>query len=59
MNSLDGIRSSLQGQGITGLGDIFYNLTTAELYEHAVIMGEAEISEHGALLCNTAPNTGR
>ncbi|MBL8000245.1 MAG: phosphoenolpyruvate carboxykinase (ATP), partial [Candidatus Kapabacteria bacterium] len=27
--------------------------------EHAVVMGEAEISEHGALLCSTAPNTGR
>ncbi len=59
MSSAEAISSSLHAQGFTQPGDIFYNLTTAELYEHAVILGEAEISEHGALLCNTAPNTGR
>ena len=59
MDSADSLVSSLQAQGLSQLGDVYYNLTTAELYEHAVMMGEAEISEHGALLCNTAPNTGR
>lgn len=59
MKSSDELRSSLQAQGLVQLGDIYYNLTTADLYEHAVILGEAEISEHGALLCNTTPNTGR
>lgn len=55
----DVVRSALAATGIIGLGEINRNSSAAELYEHAVILGEAEISEHGALLCMTAPNTGR
>lgn len=59
MIASDALRSELASLGIIGLGEINHNSPTAELYEHAVILGEAEISEHGALLCMTAPNTGR
>lgn len=59
MMNIEELRASLAAQGLSRLGDIYHNLSTAELYEHAVVMGEAEISEHGALLCSTAPNTGR
>lgn len=59
MIASDALRSDLASLGIIGLGEINHNSSTAELYEHAVILGEAEISEHGALLCMTAPNTGR
>lgn len=59
MKSIEEIRDSLEKQGLTNLGDIFYNLPTAELYEHAVSFGEASISEHGALVAITVPHTGR
>ncbi|MCX7930825.1 MAG: phosphoenolpyruvate carboxykinase (ATP), partial [Chlorobi bacterium] len=59
MIASDALRSDLAAMGLIGLGEINHNASAAELYEHAVILGEAEISEHGALLCMTAPNTGR
>ncbi|GIV54710.1 MAG: phosphoenolpyruvate carboxykinase [ATP] [Candidatus Kapaibacterium sp.] len=59
MIASDALRSDLANLGLIGLGEINRNASAAELYEHAVILGEAEISEHGALLCMTAPNTGR
>jgi len=59
MIATETLRSELASGGLVGLGEINYNCSTAELYEHAVILGESELSEHGALLCMTAPNTGR
>lgn len=57
--SSDALRAGLEAQGLVELGDLHHNLSTAELYEHATFNFEAEISEHGALIANTAPNTGR
>jgi phosphoenolpyruvate carboxykinase (ATP) len=59
MLASEAFRAELVNIGLIGLGEITRNASAAELYEHAVILGEAEISEHGALLCMTAPNTGR
>lgn len=59
MIATEALRSELASFGLIGLSEINRNCSAAELYEHAVILGEAEISQHGALLCMTAPNTGR
>jgi phosphoenolpyruvate carboxykinase (ATP) len=37
----------------------YRNLSTAELYEHAVRNGEAMISAHGSLVVRTGQHTGR
>ena len=55
----DEIRESIEGQGLVNLGDIYYNLTTAELYEQALMLDEGIITEHGALAVNSVPYTGR
>jgi phosphoenolpyruvate carboxykinase (ATP) len=56
---MDPLRTALDGQGITNLGDIYYNLSTADLYEHALLLEEGILSEHGALSVNSVPYTGR
>ena len=52
-------KHGLEKQGLEGLGKVHWNLSAAALYEHALRRGEAEISEHGALLAHTTPHTGR
>ncbi|HEX5038568.1 MAG TPA: phosphoenolpyruvate carboxykinase (ATP), partial [Candidatus Limnocylindria bacterium] len=37
----------------------YRNLSTAELYEHAIRNGEGEISAHGSLVVRTGKHTGR
>ncbi len=59
MKSSEDILLSLHNQGIPHLNEVFYNLSTAELYEHAISNSEAELSEHGSLIAITAPHTGR
>lgn len=49
----------LQRNGLHNVGSVYYNLSPAELYEHALRNGEGVISAHGALLVVTAPYTGR
>lgn len=58
-DGMDTINSSLASQGITNLGEVNYNLTTSELYEHALLYGEGMLTEHGALSVNSVPYTGR
>lgn len=53
------VRTSLESSGLTNLGDINYNLTTSELYEHALLFDEGILTEHGALSVNSVPYTGR
>lgn len=55
----EAIRQSLEAQGFSNLGEILYNLTTPELYEHALSYDEGIITEHGALAVNSVPYTGR
>ena len=59
MKTIEEITLSLQDQGLSNLGEIFYNLSTPDLYEHALSYGEAQLSEHGALVAITSPHTGR
>jgi phosphoenolpyruvate carboxykinase (ATP) len=40
-------------------GAVHWNLTPAELYEHAVRRGEGQIIEHGPFCAVTTPHTGR
>ena len=56
---LDAIRTSLEHSGLSNLGEINHNLTTAELYEHALLFDEGILTEHGALSVNSVPYTGR
>lgn len=49
----------LNHHGITNLRHAFWNLTTAELYEHAVRRGEAQIAHQGPLVVTTGQHTGR
>jgi phosphoenolpyruvate carboxykinase (ATP) len=56
---VDAVRSSLESQGLTNLGEINYNLNTPELYEHALSFGEGILSRDGALCVNSVPYTGR
>ena len=49
----------LEDQGITGLGNVYYNLLVSQLMEHAVTKGEGHIGLGGAFLCSTGKFTGR
>lgn len=49
----------LEQQGLTQCSDLFWNLPTAELYEHALATGEGKLSSNGALVCSTGEHTGR
>ena len=57
-----GIRNAAASITTSGLKDIsavFYNLGPAELYEHSIRRGEAELTAHGALTARTGQHTGR
>lgn len=49
----------LKGYGITNVGDVYWNLSVPELYEHAVMWGEGQIVDGGPLVAYTSPHTGR
>lgn len=55
----DQLAQKLESHGLKGLGNIYWNLTAAELYEQSVRRNEAQVSEHGALIANTGKHTGR
>ncbi|MDC3253203.1 phosphoenolpyruvate carboxykinase (ATP) [Crocinitomicaceae bacterium] len=48
-----------QTVGLTNLGDQFWNLTPAELVEHAIISGQGMLTDTGALAIETGEFTGR
>ncbi len=52
-------RHGLDSNGVTEARTAFWNLSPAELYEHAVRRGEGVIAEHGPLVCRTGDHTGR
>ncbi|HSH45887.1 MAG TPA: phosphoenolpyruvate carboxykinase (ATP), partial [Longimicrobiales bacterium] len=52
-------RTELSQHGVNPSGDIHWNLTPAELVEHAVRHGEGELSADGSFVAVTAPHTGR
>ncbi len=49
----------LDDQGITGLGNVFYNLLEPDLIEHAVLRGEGKIGNGGTFMVSTGQYTGR
>ena len=50
---------TLQDQGITGLGNVWYNLMEPALVAAAVTRGEGHLGQGGAFLCTTGQFTGR
>jgi phosphoenolpyruvate carboxykinase (ATP) len=51
--------SGLEAQGIETGAEIFWNLTTAPLVEHAVRRGEGLLAKDGPLVVRTGKHTGR
>ncbi|GMV37117.1 MAG: phosphoenolpyruvate carboxykinase [ATP] 1 [Fimbriimonadales bacterium] len=49
----------MQKLEIAYTGDVHYNLSPAELIEHAIRRGEGRLASNGALVCETVPYTGR
>jgi phosphoenolpyruvate carboxykinase (ATP) len=52
-------RHGLDRLGIEDAGTVHWNLVPAELYEHALVRGEATLASHGPLLADTGSHTGR
>ncbi len=50
---------TLDAQGITGLGNVYYNYLEPALVEAAVARGEGHLGKGGAFLCTTGQFTGR
>ena len=50
---------TLEAQGITGLGSVYYNDIEPALVEAAVTRGEGRLGKGGAFLCTTGQFTGR
>ncbi len=49
----------LDNHGLKNINQAFWNLTTAELYEHSVRRNEATVAHLGPLVVNTGQHTGR
>lgn len=53
------LRKNLEGLGLKNLGEIFYNLSPASLYEHSLAQEQGILTDSGALAVNTGEFTGR
>ena len=51
--------SGLDAHGISTTGSVYWNLTAAVLYEHALQRGEGTLAAEGPLVCRTGQHTGR
>ena len=49
----------LEDQGITGVGNVYYNLLEPALVEAALVRGEGTLGKGGSLLTQTGKHTGR
>jgi len=52
-------RFGVDQHGIVNAGTVYWNLTPAALYEHAVRRGEGSVAEDGPLVTRTGSHTGR
>jgi phosphoenolpyruvate carboxykinase (ATP) len=52
-------QASLQGQGLTPSGDVYWNLVAPDLIEHAIRRGEGMLADMGPFVSVTSPHTGR
>lgn len=59
MNGRVNPNATLEIQGITGLGNVYYNFIEPALVEAAVSRGEGRLGKGGAFLCSTGQFTGR
>lgn len=50
---------TLEAQGVSGLGEVYYNLTEPQLMQAAIRAGEGELGQGGTLLVTTGQHTGR
>ncbi len=53
------IHYGLDNHGLHNLGKVHWNLTRAQLIEHAIAHGEGQFSADGAFIVNTGKHTGR
>lgn len=49
----------LENQGITGIGNVYYNYIEPTLVEAAIVRGEGRLGKGGTFLCTTGEYTGR
>ncbi len=49
----------LDVHGIEQPGEVYWNLSAAELYEIAICAGEGRLAASGAIVCDTGKHTGR
>ncbi len=49
----------LESHGIEQPGEVYWNLSPAELYERALCAGEGRLAANGAIVCETGHYTGR
>ncbi|KKL85413.1 hypothetical protein LCGC14_1954970, partial [marine sediment metagenome] len=52
-------KQRLEDQGISGLGNVYYNLQEPQLVEAALSRGEGQLGRGGAFLVTTGKHTGR
>ena len=52
-------KRTLEDQGITGLGEVYYNLIEPALIEQSLRRGESTLGKGGTLLVSTGKFTGR
>lgn len=52
-------QGKLEHQGITGIANVFYNLSENALVEAAITRGEGKLGKGGTLLTTTGKHTGR
>ncbi|MBO67962.1 MAG: phosphoenolpyruvate carboxykinase (ATP) [Acidiferrobacteraceae bacterium] len=51
--------AALEAAGLRNIGEVFWNLSTAQLYEHAIRNGEGVLCGDGPLVVLTGQHTGR
>lgn len=59
MSLPDSVTTHLRRLGLTEVGEVYYNLTPPELYEHALARDEGFLADQGPLVTRTDPYTGR
>jgi len=50
---------TLEAQGVSGLGEVYYNLTEPQLMQAAIRAGEGKLGQGGTLLVTPGQHTGR
>ena len=59
MSTERNLRDGLDAIGVQTTADIFFNLSSAQLVEHAVKRGEGRLAKDGPLVVETGKHTGR